>query len=100
MISEASESFTAFGPVTTDESDPGYVGAARLTNNTAELNAILEALVYVYTFPATTFHFHVDSTYVLRLVQGKFAPKENYVLSSLVVRWWERVQSKHSVSIS
>ena len=43
-----------YGPVVLDRVAPTFWGAGRATNNTAELTALLEALVYLRDVDGTT----------------------------------------------
>ena len=94
-----SELFSAFGPVVTCSLDSGFLGASKASNNTGELNAIIEACIWAFVQPTDRFCFLSDSSYVVRLLQGHFKPKENVVMALLAIHWWELVQTVHTCTL-
>ena len=99
-------STTAYGPVQLSSDERLYVGAKVLSNNTAELSAIIElcfwALATLESASSSSFQFDVysDSSYVVGLVNGKFAPKENIHISLLAVHMVQQVRRKTRMKVS
>ena len=86
-----------YGPVCTAPYDPVYVGAARGTNNTAEITAIVEACFWLLDLHARLppghprlACIHYDSEYAYGVVTHLVRPNENHALvqfaSNLVTR--------------
>ena len=93
------EFFSAYGAVITSSTVEGFLGADKKTNNTAELHAIMEALIWAYLRESTSFIFYSDSMYVVRMLQRFFEPRENMILCLLARHWWDLVSKKHDASI-
>ena len=99
---------TAFGPVITDRRGPLFLGAERLTNNTAEVSAVIEFLLWVlsetdnvddHIFLDAPIVLHTDSTYVLGILSGKFQPRENRALSMLAIHLWRCVRKRLTIFV-
>jgi len=98
MPSEDSEVLAkAFGPTVVEQGTNYWVGAQKRSNNTSELSAAIEALLYISgqdseEHPALPrdgrLVWWTDSKYVLGLIQGKFRPRENVYMSKLVGHLW------------
>ena len=97
------------GHVVVDESDQMFIGAERRTNNTAEISAVIELLLWLLSqaqcvFPAVAKHstivIHSDSLYVIGIVSGKFQVRENFHLVSLLKHLWQKVHEQYRVHIS
>ena len=77
-----------YGPVITAKWDQMWLGATEHTNNTAELTAIGESMLWLIheetssgrngNKPAATIHY--DSEYAAKLAQEEWTPKENWEL--------------------
>ena len=85
------ELMRAHGPVVTKEASPFYLGCDRKSNNTAELSAAIEALLFIISNMQTGVwvvssgvSLFTDSKYVLGLATFKFAPKENLLMGRLL----------------
>ena len=89
-----------FGPVVIFSTNQGYLGATKMSNNTAELSAIIEAMIWTFQRPSSKYRFFSDSSYVVRLLKGDFVPQENVALALLAVHWWSLLEQKHEVGIS
>ena len=70
-----------FGPVVTDESDPLFLGADGLSNNTGELQAIAEALLWLKDTKRSLSPvlFCLDSEYAANAIQGASQVHKNAV---------------------
>lgn len=91
---------TASGAVVDLPTDPMKVGATRLSNNTAEMSGMIEALLALLSWAQRRKHrrarsevdlragdevvCHVDSKYVIGMMQGLFAPRENVLMAKLL----------------
>ena len=71
---------TACGPVVTSPANSGYVGASVGSNNTGEVSAIIEALLYAVEHEYTRVHVHTDSQWSINVITGKWRPKSNKTL--------------------
>ena len=79
-----------YGPVTIVATAPPFLGATRVTNNTAELTAFGEGLAYLRdveggTGPAI---IRPDSCYASNLAQGLSVPHTNVALAQRVRELW------------
>ena len=64
------------GPVETRRGRPAYLGAARKTNNAAELHALYAAVTSEIGKGHTMrVEFHSDSLYAINVAKGKWQPK-------------------------
>ena len=78
-----------------------YIGATRVTNNTAEMHGVIEALFWLNTcVERETLHadddvlITVDSLYIKRLVDEKFIARENRVLATLLCHMWKVMKQR------
>ena len=95
--------YEACGPVTLNAMAPQYIGAMRRANNNAELAGGVECLLWLLaqalgnTEAVMPLGAKVacifDSVYVVGLINGKFKPKHNIVLASLLIHLWQRASS-------
>ncbi len=99
--------YSACGPVILDHKHPYFIGATGATNNTGELSGVVEVLLFLSSLvregavkEGTKVVFHTDSLYVLGLLTGKFAAKENKILVHLMLHLWRRLQEKIVVRVS
>jgi ribonuclease HI len=71
-----------FGPVVTDESDPLFMGADGHSNNTGELQAVAEALLWLKDTERSLSPvlFCLDSEYAANAIQGTSQVHKNAVL--------------------
>ena len=76
----------ASGPVVTDNHHLKYLGAAVGSNNTGEMSAIIEALLFALEHDYTRVHIHTDSQWSLNMITGKWRPKTNKQLILLAQR--------------
>ena len=65
----------ACGPVITSPDHTAFFGANVGSNNTAEVSAIIEALLYAIEMEYTRVIFHTDSTWAKNVILGKWKPK-------------------------
>ena len=86
----------ACGPVQIKKGEEFYIGATRATNNTAEMQGVIEALFWLNscvergTLQADAdVLFTVDSRYVKGLIEDKFSARENMVLATLLGHMWK-----------
>ena len=91
----------ACGPVQTAEGEKYCVGATRATNNTAEMQAVIEALFWLNScveqkgLPSfSKVMITVDSLYVKGLIDEKFVARENRALAILLCRVWRVTKKK------
>ena len=91
----------ACGLVQLDEGREYYVGAIRATNNTAEMQALIEALFRLNTcaehkgLPSSSkVVITVDSLYVMGLIDEKFVAKENRDMATLLCFLWKATQTR------
>jgi ribonuclease HI len=84
-----------WGPVLTDPHDPLYLHATALTNNTGELTAIAEALIYILYIDKSNRAVEIiyDSTLAGNIANGHFAPGCNIALAHLTRRLYRRVEA-------
>ena len=84
------------GPVLTDATDQRYLGADKATNNTAELTAIAEALVWIDTEAPgpgdTALHIYYDSQ-----ATGRTEPRTNQALAKSVQQLVKKVSNTRDV---
>ena len=90
----------ACGSVVIDNSDRFFCGARRKTRNTAAMTSFVECLLYLLgqlqrPAPAvprgSRVNFHTSANYVIGLILGSFAPRENLGISILVLHLWDLV---------
>ena len=86
----------ACGPVQISKGENFYIGATRVTNNTAEMQGVIEALFWLNTcVERGTLHadydvlITVDSLCVKGLIDEKFIARENRVLATLLCHLWK-----------
>ena len=73
----------ACGPVQINTGDKFKVGATRVTNNTAEMQGVVEALFWLNTCVHAT-----SDVLITVLIEEKFVAKENRVLATLLRHMW------------
>ena len=96
----------ACAPVQTAEEGEYYVGALRATKNTAEMQALIEALFWLKTcaehkgLPSSSkVVLTVDSLYVKELIGEKFVARENRALATLLYHRWKVTKKKLQLHI-
>ena len=69
----------SYGPVNVDETSPFYLGAAVSSNNSGELSAIIEALLYLLhpTVHNSRVIFYYDSKWAANMARGTSRPKRH-----------------------
>ena len=93
------------GKVTTAQTAGEYLGAEVASNNTAEITALIESLIWIeqviskHTHSDSGFAIFSDSRYVVGMLTGKFNPKENILIAVLAKHLWMRVKTKLAASI-
>jgi ribonuclease HI len=71
----------SFGMVITEPDNPAAIGILEASNNTAEIQAIIEALDYILCGPANvSYVIHTDSQYALDLVNSLSKPTTHFGL--------------------
>jgi ribonuclease HI len=65
------------GPVVVDATAPSYIGAAKASNNTAELSALYWALTFVRNSDLKRVEVRYDSTYAYNMTVGRWTPRSN-----------------------
>ena len=85
------------------KSDKRWLGAGSASLNTAEISAMLEALLWLETeapgghvHPATIYY---DSSYAFQAVTGSSLPEENVALVFQARAIWQRVSALREISI-
>ena len=76
-VEDDTEIHQAYGPVITDAHSAFYFGAAVGSNNTAELQAWMEACSYLLESPPSKAQFHYDSKWMAKMVRGQTRPKRH-----------------------
>jgi ribonuclease HI len=86
----------------------GHVGAARKTNNTAELQAVIEALLFLLAQvdaprPMIDFHSHIvihsDSKYAVGIIRDGARTNKNEVMANIMVHLWKRTKIAYDIRI-
>ena len=107
---------TRKGPVVLETSSSLYTGATRLTNNTAEMSAMIEICWFLLTIHAPHPNcvntrrnvairtgdkviIHPDSKYAMGIAQGLFLPRENVLMAKLLRHLYGVVQKVFDVSL-
>ena len=67
----------AYGPVVTSPANSGYIGATVGSNNTGELSAIIEALLFALENEYQKVHIFSDSTWAIQVVTGRWRAKSH-----------------------
>ena len=109
--------FRAQGSVITTQTDPMYIGAQRLSNNTAEISAIIEVCLWLllihqsFQDPAASdfvnyqnlcehpIRIFTDSKYALGICKATIAPKENLLLCTMLGHVYGLVTKRFKVDI-
>ena len=74
----------ASGPVITDPDHTAYLGARVGSNNTAELSAIAEALLYAHEQAYHRVIIRSDSQWAINVITGKWRPKTHHNLINCI----------------
>ena len=107
---------TRKGPVVLDTASRLFTGATRLTNNTAEMTALIEICWFLLTINTPhpncvnrRRHFalrtgdkviiHPDSKYAMGIAQGLFFPRENVLMAKLLRHLYGVVQRVFDVPL-
>jgi len=88
-----------FGPVVLDSTSPFFLGAEVASNNTGELSAICEALLWLLLCepsdrPAVLLY---DSTYAAKITLGQYRAEKNQVLAAKARSLFQEVSSQRKV---
>ena len=75
--------YEAYGPVVTDPDHNAYRGAGVGSNNTGEVSAIIEALMYAYKEGYTEVHIKSDSQWAINAITGKWKTKHHKEMITL-----------------
>ena len=70
----------AYGPVVTNPDTAGYQGAGVGSNNTGEVTAIIEAVLYSQQQQLQTVIIHTDSTWAKNVITGVWRPQKHKLL--------------------
>ena len=90
--------FERSGPVVTEESVDGFLGAEVGSNNTAELSAIAHAMRWLLSEgDSQDVVLRGDSQYALNIASGDWRAKANKELAGSVQALWSEVASLHSL---
>ena len=90
--------FERSGPVVTEESVDGFLGAEVGSNNTAELSAIAHAMRWLLSEgDSQDVVLRGDSQYALNIASGEWRAKANKELAGSVQALWSEVASLHSL---
>ncbi len=85
--------YEAYGPVITNNKQPGWFGAEVGSNNTGELTAILKALQYIESQgPERDYVIFGDSMYAGKMAMSEWKAKENLKLVERTREIWDRLQ--------
>ena len=81
VVLDADDTVELFGPVVCETNGKGFLGAEVGSNNTGELSAVCEALIYVRDMldncEVCVYH---DSTYAVNVITGEMKAKKNKAL--------------------
>ena len=88
-----------WGPVVLDEDAPQFLGATRLTNNTAELTGLIETLLILRRAldagaACDTFIARPDSMYAVDIATGEAHPKTNLELARFARGVWRDMHAR------
>ena len=90
--------FERSGPVVTEDSVDGFLGAEVGSNNTAELSAIAHAMRWLLSeCDSRDVVLRGDSQYALNIASGEWRAKANKDLAGSVRALWSEVVSLHSL---
>ncbi len=90
--------FETSGPVVTEKSADGFLGAEVGSNNTAELSAIAHAMRWLLSEGDNRdVVLRGDSQYALNIASGEWRAKANKELAGSVQALWSEVASLHSL---
>lgn len=90
--------FERSGPVVTEKSVDGFLGAEVGSNNTAELSAIAHAMRWLLSEgDSQDVVLRGDSQYALNIASGEWRAKANKELAGSVQALWSEVASLHSL---
>ena len=85
-LQQGSTWLEASGPVCTDPHHAKYIGARVGSNNTGELSAIIEALLFALEHEYTKVVIYSDSEWSINMITGKWRPKTSTELVALAQR--------------
>ena len=74
----------AKGPVITSPDHTAFLGANVGSNNTGELSAIAEAVLYALEHNYTSINIHTDSQWSIKVLTGKWRPKTHHNLINYI----------------
>ena len=74
----------ARGPVITQSDHTAYIGASVGSNNTGELTAIAEAILYAIEREIGQVHIYSDSQWSINVITGKWRPKTHHKLINYI----------------
>ena len=100
-ITDQHPTHTHYGPVILSKTDPSFLGATRMSNNTGELTAIGEALRWISTHQPSdppAVNIISDSLYALNVIQQKFKAKKNKALISRIQTILKSIPSSIPIS--
>jgi len=93
-----------WGPVVVDETSERWLGATVTSNNTGELSAVAEALIWLHENhnenAPRDIHIRSDSKYALGICAGKMKPTANLELSRKVHRLYRDLVLKVNLRLS
>ena len=97
---------SACGPVQTNEGEEFWVGATRATNNTADMQAVIEALYWLNSgiegkhIPLSSkVMITVNSLCIKGLIDEKFVARENKAIAMLLCHLWKVERNRVRLTI-
>ena len=86
-----------YGRVATDPNLENYIGAEVGSNNTAEITALYEALLFIeqghhLSIDAESYTIYGDSMYAGKMAMGEWNPKQNKKLVKNLVKKWNSLK--------
>ena len=91
------------GRVCTSPDNPAYAGVQVTSNNTAELQALVELfdyLLYCASLPdGQTIHVYTDSQYAMNILLGDSFPATHYKIVARLQKCWLAIRGKFHISI-
>ena len=98
-IKQGHSEIEGYGRVNTDYSSPYFLDARVGSNNTGELTALIEAMLYLLhdTVKSSIITIYYDSKWAAQMVRGRARPKRHATMVDHARRIYARLQEKSEV---
>ena len=94
---------SSHGRVCTNPDYPEYAGAQVPSNNTAELQALVELFDYLYHYASLPagqmIHVYTDSQYAMNILLGDSIPSTHFTIVARMQKYWFAIRNKFHVTI-